>query len=118
MKVLLLCGVFSKENEKEVMEHSRGGADLAANNFQQKLIAGFRESGCDFSVISAPFLGAYPMGSDIAYFRGFSSSETEYTYVGFNNLWGVRNLSRAASLKKAVKQARMESPIRSRADAA
>ncbi len=102
MKVLLLCGVFSKENEKEVMEHSRGGADLAANNFQQKLIAGFRESGCDFSVISAPFLGAYPMGSDIAYFRGFSSSETEYTYVGFNNLWGVRNLSRAASLKKAV----------------
>ena len=85
------------------MAHSRGGADLAANNFQQKLIAGFRENGCEFSVISAPFIGAYPIGSDIAFFRGFSSSNTEYTYVGFNNLWGVRNLSRAASLKRAVK---------------
>lgn len=103
MKVLLLCGVFAGENEKEVMAHSRGGSDLAANIFQQKLIAGFREVGCDFSVLSAPFLGAWPMGSDISFFRGFSEPCGDCTYVHFNNVWGVRNLSRAASLKKAIK---------------
>lgn len=103
MKVLLLCGVFAGENEKEVMTHSRGGSDLAANIFQQKLIAGFREIGCDFSVLSAPFIGAWPMGSDMAVFRGFSGSCGDCTYVHFNNVWGVRNLSRAASLKKAVR---------------
>ncbi|MBQ7800879.1 MAG: glycosyltransferase family 4 protein [Oscillospiraceae bacterium] len=103
MKVLLLCGVFAKENEKEVMQHSRGGADLAANNFQQKLIEGFREAGCDFSVLSAPFLGAYPMGSDIAFFRGFSGPRGEWDYARFNNVWGIRNPSRAAALKKALR---------------
>ncbi len=103
MEVLLLCGVFAKENEKEVMEHSRGGSDLAANLFQQKLINGFREVDCDFSVLSAPFIGAYPMGSDIAVFRGFSSPHGEYTYVNFNNVWGIRNFSRSAALKKAMR---------------
>lgn len=103
MKVLLLCGVFAGENEKEVMAHSRGGSDLAANIFQQKLIAGFREAGCDFSVLSAPFLGAWPMGSDIPVFRGFSEPCGDCTYVRFNNVWGIRNLSRAASLKKAIR---------------
>ena len=103
MNVLLLCGVFARENEKEVMQHSRGGADLAANNFQRKLIAGFREIGCEFSVLSAPFLGAWPMGSDIPVFRGFTEACGDCTYVPFNNVWGIRNLSRAASLKKAIR---------------
>lgn len=103
MKVLLLCGVFAKENEKEVMEHSRGGVDFSANNFQQKLIEGFRALDCDFSVLSAPFIGAWPMGTDTAVFRGFSGEQAAYPYVRFNNVWGIRNFSRAASLKKAMK---------------
>ena len=103
MNVLLLCGVCAKENEKEVMAHSRGGADVAANIFQQKLISGFQEIDCGFTVLSAPFIGAYPMGSDIAVFRGFSDDSAVCTYVNFNNIWGIRNFSRAASLKRALK---------------
>jgi hypothetical protein len=38
MKILILCGVAEKETQQEVIAHSRGGADLAANLFQQKLI--------------------------------------------------------------------------------
>lgn len=102
MKILLLCGVFAKENEKEVMAHSRGGVDFSANNFQQKLIEGFRGAGRGFSVVSAPFIGAWPMGSETAVFRGFPGPRGEYTYVNFNNIWGIRNFSRAASLKKAL----------------
>ncbi len=102
MKVLLLCGVFEKEHEREVMKHSRGGVDFSANIFQQKLITGFREAGCDYTVLSAPFIGAYPMGTDTAVFRGFSEPGEGYSYVSFHNLWGIRNFSRAASLKKAL----------------
>ena len=103
MKILILCGVAEKETQQEVIAHSRGGADLAANLFQQKLIAGFRslDSGCE--VLSAPFLGAYPMRCDLIHFHGFKTSQEGCTYVKFNNIWGLRNFSRANALKKALK---------------
>ena len=103
MKILILCGVAEKEAQQEVIAHSRGGADIAANLFQQKLIAGFRslDTGCE--VLSAPFLGAYPMRCDLIRFRGFQTPQEGCTYVKFNNIWGLRNFSRAAALKKALK---------------
>lgn len=103
MKILILCGVAEKETQQEVIAHSRGGADLAANLFQQKLIAGFRslDTGCE--VLSAPFLGAYPMRCDLIHFRGFRTQQDGCTYVKFNNIWGLRNFSRANALKKAMK---------------
>lgn len=103
MKILMLCGVFAKENEQEVVRHARAAVEFSANLFQQKLIDGFRALECDFSVISAPFVGAYPTASDIVRFRGFSDEQNLCSYVTFNNIWGVRNISRACSLKKAVK---------------
>lgn len=102
MKILILCGVAEKEAQQEVIAHSRGGADLAANLFQQKLIAGFRSLGTDCEVLSAPFLGAYPMRCDLIHFNGFNTVQEGCTYVTFNNIWGLRNFSRTAALKKAL----------------
>lgn len=103
MKILILCGVAEKETQQEVIAHSRGGADIAANLFQQKLIAGFRSLDTDCEVISAPFIGAYPMRCDLMRFRGFKTTQPGCTYVKFNNIWGLRNFSRAKALKKALK---------------
>lgn len=103
MKILMLCGVFAKENEQEVIDHARAAVEFSANVFQQKLITGFRTLEHDFTVISAPFLGAWPNASDILSFRGFSRQQSDFTYVQFNNVWGLRNFSRASSLKKAVR---------------
>lgn len=103
MKILILCGVAEKEAQQEVIAHSRGGADLAAHLFQQKLIAGFRSLNTDCEVISAPFIGAYPNRCDLIRFRGFENAKEDCTYVKFNNIWGIRNFSRAAALKKALK---------------
>lgn len=103
MKILILCGVAENEAQQEVIAHSRGGADLAANLFQQKLIAGFRSLGTDCEVLSAPFLGAYPMRCDLMRFRGFKTAQEGCTYVKFNNIWGLRNFSRSKALKKALK---------------
>lgn len=103
MKVLMLCGVFAKENEQEVINNAKAAVEFSANLFQQKLIAGFKSINCDFSVISAPFIGSYPNASRIVNFSGFSEPQESYTYISFNNIWGIRNFSRAASLKKAVR---------------
>ncbi len=102
MEVLMLCGYFAKENEAEVIAQARRPVEFSANLFQQKLIEGFGETGCDFSVLSAPFIGAFPNASSRFAFRGFEKSVEGLRYVRFNNVWGYRNISRAASLKRAV----------------
>ena len=106
MNVLFLCGVFAAENEAEIISHANRAVEYSANRFQEKLICGFLEQGYNCSVLSAPFIGAYPSGSDIMFFKGFKESQDKYDYVYFCNIWGIRNASRASSLK-----ARMESFI-------
>lgn len=103
MKIQIICGVFAKENEAEVMDHAKGGVEFSANLFQQKLIAGFQEAGYAVQVLSAPFIGAWPMRSDVFRFSGFREEQQKYRYVPFCNLWGLRNLSRTGALKREVR---------------
>lgn len=103
MKVLMICGVFAKENQQEVIDQSRGAVDFSANLFQQKLIGGFLDTDCELSVLSAPFIGAFPVTSHSVSFKGFSTKQDTCRYVKFNNIWGLRNLSRAAALKRGVR---------------
>jgi glycosyltransferase involved in cell wall biosynthesis len=76
--------------------------EFSANVFQQKLIEGFRRLSCNFDVISAPFVGSWPNASDIFHFHDFSDGQNLCRYVPFNNVWGIRNFSRAAALKQAL----------------
>lgn len=103
MKVLLLCGFFAKENEKEVIEHARGSVEFSANEFQRKLILGLQAQKQELYVVSAPFIGSYPNASDIRAFRGFRDAQNVCRYVPFNNTWGLRNFSRAQQLKRAIR---------------
>lgn len=104
MKILYICGVFTKENEQEVVKCARRPVEFSANLFQEKMIRAFRERyGGDFEVLSAPFIGAYPMASSRCIFRGFENPQAECRYVNFNNVWGIRNISRTVALKRAVK---------------
>lgn len=103
MKVLMLCGYFAQENEEEVVRHARYPVEFSANAFQRKLIGGFRSAGIEPDVVSAPFIGSFPNACDMPVFRGFEAEQEECRYVGFNNIWGIRNLSRSRALKKAVK---------------
>ena len=102
MKVMIISGVFAKENEQEIIEHAKRPVEFSANVFQNKMIRGFQKTGIETSVLSAPFIGSFPNASGIIKFSGFTNYQDQYTYVPFNNCWGFRNMSRAASLKKAL----------------
>lgn len=102
MKVLFLSGVYAKENEEEVMGISKGAVDFAANLFQQKIVNGLKSNSVDYTVLSAPFVGAYPNRSTSAFFRGFRNP-SEFNTIHFCNIWGIRNLSRAYSLKRSIR---------------
>lgn len=105
-KVIFIGGVFAKENEAEILANAKKPVEYSANVFQKKMIAGFRaleSETLSFHVLSAPFIGSYPNACTKRSFKGFQEKQTEYEYVPFNNIWGLRNFSRAKALKKALK---------------
>lgn len=104
MKIIMICGVYSEKNEQEVLFYSKGYVEQSANIFQRKLIKGIEKNGIGHKIISAPFIGAYPMRYKKSSFCGFSVENEEFEYVKFNNIWGIRNISRTISLKKRIKE--------------
>ncbi len=102
MKILAICGVYTDQYEKDILQNTKGYADQSANIFQKKLINGIQQNGYNYKVISAPLIGAYPFRYRKMFFKGFPKSDANDQYVRFNNIWGIRNISRAKSLKKAI----------------
>lgn len=102
MKVVFLCGYYEKQYEFEVVANTKGNVEFSANEFQRKIIVGLKENNIDFNVISAPLIGSYPNRYKQRIFKPLNKKCGECEYVKFNNLWGVRNFSRARSLKKAL----------------
>ena len=99
MKVLFLSGVFGDNVERLILKASKR-VEFSANLFQKKLIDGFKKSGVDFEIVSAPFIGSFPNISRIVNFK--QDDESDYRYVKFCNIWGIRNFSRERQLKKTL----------------
>lgn len=104
MKILFLCGVYADENENEVLNNTIGCAEQSANIFQKKLVYGLKKNKYPYKIISAPFIGAYPIRYKKMRFNGFTVPQSEYQYVPFNNIWGIRSFSREKSMKKAIRK--------------
>ncbi len=103
MKVLFLCGMFLAEHESEVIAQAKHGVEFSANIFQQRLYRGLLDCDCDVSVLSAPFIGSYPITSKTFRFRKFSTDISDFNTVPFLNVWGIRNISRSVSLKRSIR---------------
>lgn len=97
---ILLCGFFEKEYEKLIGSNQKTPVEFSANNVQGRLI-GVLKRNANLKVLSAPFIGSYPNGNKIFSFRAFES-HCDIEYIPFNNVWGVRNISRTIALKKRL----------------
>ncbi len=104
MDILLLCGYFENCYQAEIGTKTKVGIENAANTFQQRLIKGFKSLPHSLTTVSAPFIGPWPMEYSQLFFKGFkevAGAKSEgIKYVGFNNAWGYRNISRTRALKK------------------
>ncbi len=103
MEIMLLGGYFSSVHEDEIKKKSKDSIDYAANEFQRKLIKGLVANNIKFQVLSAPFVGSYPNIYKDIYVKKFKQ-DSLVNYVSFLNIWGIRNISRAYSLKKEIKK--------------
>ena len=61
MKILFVTGIYAHESEELLRMLSGNRLQNAANAFQWSVIDGLVETGCDFEVVSMPFLPSYPM---------------------------------------------------------
>ena len=103
MNILFLCGCYEPQHEAEVASTARSLMEAASNRHQHRLIEALCSQPCDLKIISAPFIGAWPLRSKRCFFRGFQNpSEKQITYVPFHNLWGWRNISRTYALRKPI----------------
>lgn len=103
MDVLFLCGFFEEQYEPEISKKTRAWMENAANTFQKRILQGMKGK-VNLTIVSAPFVGAWPQAYDDVIFRGFQGEKSENVrYVSFLNIWGVRNYSRASAMKRAVR---------------
>lgn len=102
MKLLMIGGNIPSTQLNEIMKNSKGLFQFSSNEFQNKLIMGFKEIlKDDFYILSAPFINSYPNGYKKIYYRGLKCSANE-KYVSFFNMWGIRNISRTFHLNKGL----------------
>lgn len=103
MNILLLCGCMEPQHEAQAAVWVKGQMENASTLHQRRLIEGLRSHPCQLQIVSAPFIGAWPIRSTLRIFRGFSQpTHMSVTYVPFHNLWGWRSISRAMALQKPV----------------
>ena len=103
MKRLFLCGVHEEKYNKEIIKNSRVNVEFSANSFQLKMIQGFKQNGVPIEIISAPFLSSYPKEYKKIKFKKFSNPSSEgINYIPFNNIWGLRNISRKKNCYKSL----------------
>lgn len=103
VEIIFLCGVFPNEDKAYYSNNKKIVFENSANKFQNKILYGLRCVSKNLSVISAPFIGAYPNLSKLVRFKKIKRSNVpNLTYVSFLNIWGLRNISRKKTLKKAL----------------
>lgn len=105
-KVIFVGGLW--ENDEEVIRISKGSVQFAANTFQNNIIHGI-DCVCEkpTTVVTGLFLGSYPKRCRKLFFRAgvfnHSDDDCHRDYrVGFCNFTGVKHISLARSLTKAV----------------
>lgn len=108
MKVLFLGGIFGNDIEDDILEKSKGTVHYAANKLQWNLVEGISQvDNLSMEILSAPFIGTFPKDYTSIKYKGKNSNYKDsinITYVGFNNTWGYRNISRKNNLVKGIKR--------------
>ena len=102
--ILILGGYFPKDKYGEIIENSKVQVQFSANIFQEKLFNGLKMN-CNEEIIllSAPFVNSFPNGYKKIKFKELTSQDN-IKYVGFNNLFGYRNISRSFNLKNKARE--------------
>jgi len=108
LDLLFLGGLFPKETESEILSHSIGAVQNAANALQWNLVEGLDANlKHPVRILNALYIGSYPKRYKKLMIRGYSFQHTKQAEdynVPFCNLTGVKHLSREHHLRSHLKK--------------
>lgn len=102
---VFLGGMFPKELEKEIIEDTKANLQQAANLLQWNLINGLETSiGKKMHLVSAVYIGTFPQYYKKLWIRSQKwshSNKCQDDFVGFVNLFGIKEIIRKWGVKQA-----------------
>lgn len=102
MDTLLIGGYYPPELIATFKANTKGSLDYAANNLQEAIIDGFRQNSHALKVLSAPYLGSFPLYYKTPRVPGFSSPDKSIESIPYLNVcFFKRSIIRSKQLKKA-----------------
>ncbi len=104
MEIVFIGGPLHDEAKDDICHNTKGAVWYSADIFQKKLLKGLEKNGKKFLVLSAPLIGAFPIGYRKIIYRAPQINDENVYCVSFFNIWGIRNYSRAHQLKKVIKE--------------
>lgn len=102
MDTLLIGGYYPPELIATFKANTKGSLDYAANNLQESIISGFSQNGYALKVLSAPYLGSFPLYYRLPIVRGFTSPDKSIESIPYLN---VSYLKRRSIVSKQLKRA-------------
>lgn len=101
-KILFIGGYYEDCYEQVIYHKVDQQMQVAANQFQKKLIEGFKENNYDVDVISLPFIKHFTFKNKDLFFDLDNKDSENIKYLKFFNVFGIKNISRSRALKKEV----------------
>ncbi len=109
MRVSFLTGFFPSYRYNEIISHSRGVIQYAADALQNSILQGLIGVYPDITVINLPYLGGYPQLYNKPIYSGSKGSHLLsngqshiINDIGFCNIKGIKHLSRYYQVRHAL----------------
>lgn len=105
---LFIGGLYPKEKIDSIMENSKRGIQLAANNFQWDLVKGFDKNLQEpIKIMNIMFIGSYPKNYNKLLIKGFEFSHSLYSKdvnLGFLNIPILKHFTRAFKERSTIRE--------------
>lgn len=106
--MMFIGGYYDDQYENELVSNKDQLIQSAANEFQKKLINGFKKNNVVVDVYSMPFIKHFTLKNKTYNFsrktKFIKDEDITLNYISFNNLFGYKSISRKRNLLKKVKE--------------
>lgn len=111
MKIINLFGLYPHDMMDDLSSNTKTKMDFAANNLQEAMIKGYKETGADYHIINAPFIGSWPLYYKKTHVNGYINAEERIHSVRFLNVAIIKRWDMLRKVKKTLFEYLNENPI-------
>lgn len=105
MKILFVGSIYNKNNEKALIDSSKGSLPIASNVLQWNIINGMIENDQNIDIAGIVPIGSFPQRSNKLLIKGkhLTYHDCKYDEIGFINISLVKSLMHEQKIKRKIK---------------